>query len=53
MYDLILSLRSQIFEYLHSAFFCRRALGYLEPAAYKKKEEMKKWFLSRETPDHY
>ena len=33
----LLALRSQIFEYLRETF-CRRALGYLEPAASKKEK---------------
>ena len=34
-YDLILAIRSQIFEYLHKTF-CRRALGCLDPARLQK-----------------
>ena len=46
-YDLKLALRNQIFEYLRETFF-RRALGYLELAASKKKKK-----LPTEAPDHH
>ena len=36
--DLILALRSQIFEYLRETF-CRRALGYLQSVLSEKKRE--------------
>ena len=48
-YNLILALRSQILEYWRETFG-RRALGYLEPAAYRKR---KTWFLPAETPGQY
>ena len=38
MYDLVLALRSRIFEYLREVFR-RRALGYLEPPRLEKNEK--------------
>ena len=37
-YDLILAIRSQIFQYLRETFYAR-ALEYLEPARSEKKNE--------------
>ena len=43
-YDLMLALRSQIFEYLRETF-CRHALGYTWNRLVQEKTK-KKWFLS-------
>ena len=45
-YDVILVLRSQIFEYLRETFY-RHALEYLEPARSEKKKKEKKIFLRK------
>ena len=46
MYDLILAVRSQIFEYLLKTF-CRRALEYPQSARSEKTNEIKAVFLRK------
>ena len=46
-YDLILALRSQVFEYIYIYIFYRHAFEYLQPACSEKKREKNAVFLRK------